>query len=372
MTTTEPRIAAAQPVRACACGSTTLFGRGMCSQCYNRARYRAQLRRTWTPDRTDAGPTREHLDRLQRAGLRNYQIARLSGVDASVLSRLPEVEHVRHRTEAKILAVPVPDNSTDVVDETAKVPSVGAVRRVQALIASGYPQAELGRQLGIDKANMRALTGRVPGGKNTGEWVTAARHRQVTELFDRLQMTPGPSQQARELGKRMGWALPFEWDEDALDDPKAKPVRGARWKPESARAERTNLRAQRRQQVQELTQLGLPASEIAQRLHVTVRTVERDRRRAHTGAQQAAAQGDATSSMPVPYDSAERRAATADQLRATGLSDKQIARRMAVDAGHARPAQTAVGNKPGPQAKPRSTQPSSGVYRGRDQRGYGK
>ncbi|WP_280264678.1 toprim domain-containing protein, partial [Nocardia wallacei] len=84
-----------------------------------------------------------------------------------------------------------------------------------------------------------------------------------------------------------------------------------------------------------------------------------------------------TPAKPVSYDSAERRAATRSGLQAAGLNGKQVAGRMAVDAGHARPAQTAVGKKPGKQAKARNTRSGSGIHqaykRGRgDQRGYGK
>ncbi|MBY8861121.1 hypothetical protein K7711_31915 [Nocardia sp. CA2R105] len=220
---------------------------------------------------------REHLDRLQAAGVPANQIAKLAGINHSVLSRLPNAVHITRRTEAAILAVDVPEDATAVVQDTALVPSVGAVRRIQALVASGYTQTELARELGIDPANMRPLTGRPAGdGRHLGEEVTAGRHRQIAELFDRLQMTPGASERSRELGKKLGWALPFEWDEDQIDDPAAQPTR-SRWTPTSGRIERRSSRIERREQVAHLTELGMSAGQIAVQLGVTGRTVVRDR-----------------------------------------------------------------------------------------------
>ncbi|MEV5652923.1 hypothetical protein AB0L57_32130 [Nocardia sp. NPDC052254] len=197
------------------------------------------------------------------------QVARLSGLSHTVLSNLSRAEHITAHTEAAVMGVAVPEVAADIVEDTSLVPATGSIRRIQALVAFGYPQSQLAQELGIEPTNLRALTGRNPGSHNTGEFVQARRHRAVAELFDRLQMVPGPSKRAQNLGRRMGWALPFEWDEDRIDVPAAQPE-SARWKPMSQTLER-------RERVREMTGRGLSAREIADRLHTTARTVTRDR-----------------------------------------------------------------------------------------------
>ncbi|WP_187684311.1 hypothetical protein [Nocardia wallacei] len=210
---------------------------------------------------------------MQAAGLGFAQVARLAGVDHVTVGRVARDPQARvtAEVEAAILAVKVPERAADVTPENALVPIHGAQRRVQALIASGYPRAHLARLLGMrsNSGAMEALIGKNYRGGQAGKSVLAARDRQVKELFDRLQFLPGPSERARAKGRRSGWALPFEWDEAALDDPRGKPVR-ARWTSRSTTDER-------RDQVAELTERGLSAQEIAERLGTTDRTVQRDR-----------------------------------------------------------------------------------------------
>ncbi|MCX4099219.1 toprim domain-containing protein [Nocardia sp. alder85J] len=66
---------------------------------------------------------------------------------------------------------------------------------------------------------------------------------------------------------------------------------------------------------------------------------------------------------PVAYDGPARRQATADHLAGVGLSPQQVAGRMAVDAGHAHPAQAAVQSTPRPQLQPRTTRSGTGIGR---------
>jgi hypothetical protein len=47
-------------------------------------------------------------------------------------------------------------------------------------------------------------------------------------LFNELQLTPGSCERARRRAKKLGWAPPLAWDEDAIDDPDARPDFGQR------------------------------------------------------------------------------------------------------------------------------------------------
>ncbi|MFB7722300.1 helix-turn-helix domain-containing protein [Nocardia sp. NPDC056100] len=212
---------------------------------------------------------------MSAAGVNANQLAKLSGVSQAALSQIMAAgpdKKVAAWVEAAVLTVPVPERAAEVTTDTALVPILGARRRFQALVASGYPAAQLARELGTARGNrtIRSLMGqRADSDGRVTQEIAAERERAVKALFDRLQLVPGPSAQARALGERRGWPLPIEWDEHAIDDPNARPMR-ARWTPASAREER-------REQVVELTARGLTNDQIAQRLGINTRLVDRDR-----------------------------------------------------------------------------------------------
>ncbi|MFC9897282.1 hypothetical protein ACFVMC_26635 [Nocardia sp. NPDC127579] len=261
------------PMCSCGCGGSGNYSRGMCRTSYERFRRREIAYGRWQP-RVAADDARAHIERLRAAGMCAGQLAELAGVAETTIvnAAQPNTQRVTAEVERAILAVPIPERVADVVADNALVPAIGAQRRIQALVTNGYPIAHLARELQIwpGSSVMSALTGRpntASGG--TGESIGAAKERAVKALFDRLQMVPGPSDRARAFGRRNGWPLPFEWDEDSIDDPAARPVR-SRWSAASARAER-------REQVRELSASGAPAWQIAEQLGITARSVVRQR-----------------------------------------------------------------------------------------------
>ncbi|WP_167486857.1 helix-turn-helix domain-containing protein [Nocardia terpenica] len=254
----------------------------MCKAAYSRYRRREQAYGRWEP-RVSPDQARAHVEQLVAAGLRPAHIAELAGVGQSTMTNLAKTgpRQISAKTEQAILAVAVPERVGDVTADTALVPIIGARRRIQALIAYGYPQTHLAHELDIEPshATMAALVERALPEGHTGQSIPADRDRAIKALFDRLQMTPGPSDRARAYGRDREWALPFEWDEDALDDPDGHPTR-ARWTPPTA----TQVRQDRRAQIVELTTRGLSAPQIADRFGITVRTVERVRQHTPAGA----------------------------------------------------------------------------------------
>lgn len=258
----------------CGCGGPGDFSRGMCAASYKRMRRRQIAYGRWQP-RVPVDAAREHLTTLTAAGLRPGHVAQLAGVSPATIHNIthPTTGRIDAQIEQAVLAVAIPDRPGDVTADNALVPIIGASRRIQALVAHGYPQSHLARELGIDPAHttMAALVGRPNRAAGaTGQTITAKRERAIKELFDRLQMTPGPSDRARAYGRRHGWPLPFEWDEDSIDRPDGTPT-AARWTPKSTTEER-------HEQVQHLTNLGLPIRQIAERLGTSERTVERHRK----------------------------------------------------------------------------------------------
>lgn len=282
------RDLAATPQTVCCAGKnctrTKLHARGLCQPCYRRDRFRGKTSGTWSSNRVDAGPVREHVGQLQRAGLTIYGISRLAGLNTFTVQQIvhgqphldrPPTRQVTTSTAARIMAIEVPDNATDIVLDAASVPGIGTARRVRAMVAFGYPLPDIAHRLGKQPTHLNATLDRVDQG-----WGVSARlHRDVQALFGRLQMTPGPSDAARELARQQGWHLPFEWDEDALDDPAATAI-DCRRTVESAKADAADERRDAITQTVDLTAHGHSAEEIAEILGVSDRTVLRYRREA--------------------------------------------------------------------------------------------
>lgn len=94
-----------------------------------------------------------------------------------------------------------------------QIPSVGTVRRVQALVAIGWPTRELAERLGVHAKIIQRLIGQ--------EIVLRTTAKKITALYDELSMTPGPSDISRRRAKARGWAPPLAWDD--IDDPNEQP-----------------------------------------------------------------------------------------------------------------------------------------------------
>ena len=97
---------------------------------------------------------------------------------------------------------------------TGHVPRVGAARRVQALLAMGWPHHALGAAGIVNSAQIIGAS---------GDLITVQRWRQVRDVYDRLSMTPGPSPETRGWAAKLGYPPPLAWDEEGIDDPTAMP-----------------------------------------------------------------------------------------------------------------------------------------------------
>jgi hypothetical protein len=100
--------------------------------------------------------------------------------------------------------------------------AIGTTRRIRALVAIGYTQAQIARELGAHESWISRLV------DEYDHQVNAATVRRVSELYDILSMTPGTSDLARAQAKAKGWAPPLAWDEEAIDDPDATSSIGVR------------------------------------------------------------------------------------------------------------------------------------------------
>lgn len=179
--------------------------------CYQRELVAA--RRSDRPPKTATGPAGAHIGALNRAGLTYTDIARLAGVGKDTLTRIRNAKPgstMYTFTAELILAVPVPAPAPD--------PTVGTVRRLQALAAVGWPLRYLSARLGLD----RDATGRIIAGRRA---TSPALARQIRDLYEQLYATDGPSPRVAARAGRLRWAPPHAWPADTdLDDPAARPT----------------------------------------------------------------------------------------------------------------------------------------------------
>jgi hypothetical protein len=162
----------------------------------------------------DAAPVWDHLEKLRALGWTWAQIGEAAGVAHKVPHDLWHRRYHRIQTPGfkALLAVPlVPRRSRRGVD------SCGARRRVQALAWMGWPKATVAARTGIPVTTLRTLI--LPSRRISFDY--AAR---VAEVYDELSHLRGPSKISAGKARGDGFAPPLAWDDDTIDDPRARPA----------------------------------------------------------------------------------------------------------------------------------------------------
>jgi transcriptional regulator with XRE-family HTH domain len=187
-----------------------------------------QRRGLWQPY-VDAEPSRQHVLQLKACGFGDRSIADLAGLDRKRVRDLlhgrpergtPPPTQIRPATAAAILSV---EPTFDNLPGATPVASTGTVRRLQALVAAGWPQSQLAARLGLTDSNFASTLRR--------EQVLVRTVRAVRALYTELWLAdpaelgvPATSvSRSRNHAISNGWAPPGAWDEGAIDDPQAAP-----------------------------------------------------------------------------------------------------------------------------------------------------
>lgn len=136
--------------------------------------------------------------------------------------------------------------------------ALGAIRRLRALSAIGYSQNDMCRASGLKPSTLSHLI------RGTVTRTSQRNIDVICKMYDRLSMTPGPSQRARAHAKRNCWAPPLAWDDNVIDDLESVPDFGQRstvdW-PDKYRELREHI--------------GLTDDEIAARLGIERQSLQR-------------------------------------------------------------------------------------------------
>jgi len=214
------------PGRGCHCRACRRAHRAAAN---HRSRMQAYGR--WEPF-TEAEPARAWVRMLMEHPcypIGQQRIAELAGVSPKMVSRLlygldgqPPSRRIRPENDARIRAVQ--PTLANLADNTPTDPT-GTRRRLQALVACGWPPCWLYARLGWQKPFFDAVMRR-------RDRVAAKTARAVLVLYSELwNQTPPQATKAegravaraQQLAERCDWPLPQAWDDEAIDDPGAEP-----------------------------------------------------------------------------------------------------------------------------------------------------
>ena len=177
---------------------------------------------------TDAGPVREHIETLRAYGIGWKRIAKLAGIGATTVETLIYGHKTRKTMNARVKretaeAIMRVQPTVENLSTTAKLPACGTQRRLQALVWSGWSMRKLSLMLDMEVGYVNLMM-------RDQYVVSAATHRKVKELFDRLWPSPPPVvkrgdaqsiARAKNLARAKGWVSAWAWDD--LDDPEEAP-----------------------------------------------------------------------------------------------------------------------------------------------------
>jgi hypothetical protein len=192
-----------------------------CGPCDNAMfRHHKQWRRDrdkgvrWT---TPAQPVADHIRHLEQAGMSATAIWKAAGISRTLFYYIRNGQYSRCRiTSARaVLAVQATVYFPSNLTPTQLVSGVGTRRRIRALMAIGWSHKDMRARSGV----LTAVTL-----NQKGDLVTRSMHDRVSALYDELSMKPGPSGRTRARAAAAGYPSPLAWDDDAIDDPAAKPV----------------------------------------------------------------------------------------------------------------------------------------------------
>ncbi|MFD6361350.1 hypothetical protein ACFWFX_16070 [Streptomyces roseolus] len=212
--------------------------RPACVERYNqRNQERLALKAEGSWDRfTDAEPVRRHVLSLLQAGAMPNGIALAAGVSHAVFRgllpatgnrRSPIKHRVERATAERLLAV----TEDQVVH--GFVPPAGTVRRIQALVAEGWPINHLCDPLGFNRKYIYLFLKRV--GQQDCLVRASTAERVATQYPRLLALKPaqgGVSKSSRAAARRLArsrnWAPAAYWAErmDVIDDPDFQPLYG--------------------------------------------------------------------------------------------------------------------------------------------------
>ncbi len=229
---------------------------------YQRNRYRRIGYGTWQP-LVDAEPVRSHVAALRRAGASIPSIAAAAGISTAPLARLlygvngkRPTARLRAESANAVLAVSIEDCA---LPDGARIDATGTRRRIQGLVAAGWPFTVLGPEIGIHNRPLGALARATAVTVGNASKVKVGCRRLTTYTPEQYGVPSQARSMARRVAEREDWMPLAAWDD--IDDPACEPDLG----PDPS-VNRNEIGAYRRREISYLDSFGIPEHEIADRL----------------------------------------------------------------------------------------------------------
>lgn len=244
---------------------------------YRKRVYRLQGYGQWQPY-TDATPTREHLLYLHNEGVSYLQIAEQTGLSDNTIRRIAHqaVNRVRPETANIILALTVDDMRRKVL------PATGSARRLQALVAIGWPFTSIAPHIRVDPRGITRVIHQPYIFRTTAEAIVTVYKQLKNQRPEDHGVSLIGAQKSRALANRRGWPDPLWWEDMGhIDDPAFDPTTAER------EMNKLELGMYRRSEIEHLASYGYGHEEIAARLDIApghVRDVLRSIRNSRTEA----------------------------------------------------------------------------------------
>lgn len=244
-----------------------------CTTAVNRkTRWNAYLRHTGRGTYRSPQRAAAHINALRAAGMQDRDILNATGVVPDVIYRIMRAAgDITAATEQRILTIPIP-TAQGPTDSRARVPATGTVRRLRALIASGWYLSELARRLG---QNHKQYVECLVNGRG-GATVTLHLAQRVEHVYQHLAaerpedhgLPPAHTARARQSAARKGWADTTFWEDwGGIDDPAAPET-----EPKAKHGPHAEAR-HRAAEIRHLATFGLSHEEIAERLSTPEKTI---------------------------------------------------------------------------------------------------
>lgn len=169
-------------------------------------------------------PAAAHIRALRHLGVTNHTVAARARIANHQLRRAFRGEPIGWEVERRILALPI-DNEVPLYEEKS---SLGARRRLRALHALGWPLDDLAAALDWPVHKVGNILAEKP--------IPVIEHLMVCALYDqRWTWMPedhgipaDDAEQARLTAQLAHCYSPLAWDDETIDNPKGRPVKGNR------------------------------------------------------------------------------------------------------------------------------------------------
>lgn len=246
---------------------------------------------TWQPF-VDAEPVRQHVEALHDSGMSYAYISRVSGVSFETVRRLrgaypgkPPSIQVRPDNAARLFAVR--PHFTRLTPQ-GHVPNQGALRRIQALRAIGWPVYVLCARSGVSQYTLTHLHRQAA--------VEKATLREIETLYELLHdqdprkngVDKHTVRRVRRHAARSNWAIPAAWTDIDTDDDSNPLVRTVRFPRAAPKGRQEAVIAD----TAYLAAFGLTRERIAERIGITWNAIEQAHLRAGTTLPAALTEGD--------------------------------------------------------------------------------